>query len=517
MDQLDTRSLQWALAHVLKFGDTDIFPAAFEYKAVQDSWPKIKESLSAVDLESYRPRAVQQMLMPKANASYRIATQLDPLDTLVFGALIHECAQQVERYRVPEAQATVCSNRISLQSDGTLFASESGWKAFHKKSNELALSRRFSHILSTDISDFYNQLSHHRINNVLQSAGIEEARSKSIESFLSRINARQSRGLPVGPLPAAVLAEAALDDVDKFLLARGLVFTRFVDDYRIFCVDPAQAKKAAHDLTHYLYTSHRLFLNGSKTKEQEITDFVNKELLDPQEQEELGKSKEILLVLEEILENTGYRVDFSELPNDDQAKVTRRNLATLFGAAIDRQPLSLGLAKYLIGRATQLETASIRQIILANLRYLAPVMREIVQYLIATTKSCDLSDVGQALSDFAKADAIGTIPFVRRWILEFFIQRPESLGFREAIAFSSITHDSLGLRPDALLAGAHKEVQWIRSHKESWANHAPWDRRAIIFSSKALPKDERKKWCQLVRESTDDQLDQAVAILAANG
>jgi hypothetical protein len=68
-----------------------------------------------------------------------------------------------------------------------------------------------------------------------------------------------------------------------------------------------------------------------------------------------------------------------------------------------------------------------------------------------------------------------------------------------------------------LPATAYQEVHWIRSHKEAWSNHAPWDRRAIIFAAKSLPTDERRKWCHLVRETADDPLDAAIAVLAAKG
>lgn len=43
-------SLDWALQHVLKFGDTDVLPTPFEYDAIKDDWTKIQSYLSKVDL-----------------------------------------------------------------------------------------------------------------------------------------------------------------------------------------------------------------------------------------------------------------------------------------------------------------------------------------------------------------------------------------------------------------------------------------------------------------------------------
>jgi len=53
-------------------------------------------------------------------------------------------------------------------------------------------------VLSADISDFYNQLGQHRIQNAMESASVSVERSENIESFLNRLTGKQSQGLPVG-------------------------------------------------------------------------------------------------------------------------------------------------------------------------------------------------------------------------------------------------------------------------------------------------------------------------------
>ena len=102
-------------------------------------------------------------------------------------------------------------------------------------------------------------------------------------------------------------------------------------------------------------------------------------------------------------------------------------------------------------------------------------------------------------------------------MLEFFIRRPGSVDYLDALRIANESRDSLGTRPIALLAKAHNQVQWVRSQKERWANHAPWDRRAIIWSASILPEDERRHWCGLIKDTASDPLDRAVAILSAQG
>jgi hypothetical protein len=52
--------------------------------------------------------------------------------------------------------------------------------------------------------------------------------------------------------------------------------------------------------------------------------------------------------------------------------------------------------------------------------------------------------------------------------------------------------------------------------RTNWTKHKPWDRRAIIWASAALPKDERTKWLEMVKE-TSDILDRSTAISATLG
>lgn len=517
MDLLTPTSLEWALAHLVKFGDTDIFPVPFELEAVRASWTSVKNELSSTDLGEYRPRPSQQVLMPKSRTGFRVSTQLDPLDSLVYSALIYEASEQIERHRVPSKLDVVCSFRLKPTAEGSLFEAETGWPTFHRKSVELTESSAFTHVITADIADFYNQVSHHRVNNVLESAGISSERAKNIESFLSTIAATQSRGLPVGPASSIVLAEAALDDVDKFLLSRRLEYVRYVDDFRIFCKSEQAAIEAAHDLTHYLYTVHRLALVSSKTVLFTTERFRTRELIDPEEEEERGKVWKLKELVQEVLEKTGYHIEFEELPKSDLNQVTRENLKELFSETVTKRPLHLGLTRYLLRRAKQLRTTALLESVLENLDSLAPAMREVIEYLTAATKAETEKEASRQLLEFAKDSPSGRLPFVRMWIIEFFTRRPAAVDLNSALEIAEESRDNLGVRPIALLAAAAGQVQWVRAQKERWANHAPWDRRAVIWAARILSPDERRHWCRLVKETAADPLDRAVAMLAARG
>ena len=114
--------------------------------------------MEKLDLDKHSPRAYRRMLVPKPGGGFRAAVQLDPLDALVYTALIYEEAERIEKYRVPASRRVACSFRVGLDPDGGFFAPGNGESDFHVRSQELVGSRKYRHVLLADIADFYNQV-----------------------------------------------------------------------------------------------------------------------------------------------------------------------------------------------------------------------------------------------------------------------------------------------------------------------------------------------------------------------
>lgn len=173
------------------------------------------------------------MMVPKHSEGFRGATQLNPFDALLYTGLIFESAEQIEHFRKPKEVA--CAYRLDITPEGRLFQKDSGWGQFYNASKALLDKKDCHFVLLADISDYYNQISHHRVQGALAQAGVEENRSQVIERFLGNVNAlHHSRGIPVGPSVSILLAEVCLADVDNFL-SRKYAHTRYVDDFRVFC------------------------------------------------------------------------------------------------------------------------------------------------------------------------------------------------------------------------------------------------------------------------------------------
>jgi len=355
----------------------------------------------------------------------------------------------------------------------------------------------------------------HRIENALAYAGVSDNRAKNIERFLLRVNANQSQGLPVGPNASVILAELCMNDVDTFLLQRGVQYVRFVDDFRIFCGDRRDAVEIIHDLTEYLYTAHRLSLESSKTRIITTEKFLQTEAHDPVRQEMDAKSAKMKELIKELSDLTGYSFTSEDVGDEDKVKVAKSALRDLFGECLNMKTLYMPLARYVLRRAYTQKTAVIRKQVLDDLDRLVPVWRDVARYLMRCTPKPNAAETGARLIEWLEKSPFGGLALVRAWIIEIGIQRPDILPKDFMIAVSQKWVGQLGVRASALIARQHKQVSWIKAHKETWKNHKPWDRRAIIWAGAALPQSERKNWLAFVRDNADNLLDRAVAERAA--
>lgn len=495
-----------------------MLPVPPEYSAIAQAWAWLRDELSTVDLGSHAVGALQRFWVPKPGGGFRAATQLDPIDALLYTAMIYEVAAKVEDTRVPIDRNIACSYRIELDDNGGFFREDNGWPSFHRQSQRLAARSGVEAVLVADISDFYNQIYHHRIENALDDAGVVAERRESLRRFISQLTATQSRGVPVGPYASIVLAEACLTDADEFLLRKGLKFTRYVDDFRIFCTSAGSALRAWHDLTDYLNTSQRLTLVPQKTRIRSVRSFRRVELRDPQQEEEESAAQVLQATLEELAAAAGYGMTTDGIPTDPKmlSSVARSNLRMLFDECLSQSPLNLGLARHLLRRAAQIDTRVLLSSVMEHLDVLTPALRDTVRYLEVAISKKEARTYGKRLMKHCQASAFSEIPFVHLWMLELLRRRPDLASATDAIRLAEVAKPHLGNRPAALLAGVHGQADWVRAHKETWRNHSDWDRRAILLAGASLPRGERRHWLSQVK-NTSVRLDRAVAEWAAQG
>ena len=520
MDQLDDASVEWALLHVSRFGICNLLPSPFELSVLAGSWKELKAWLLSVDLSSHRTLATRRVLAPKSSLHFRVATLLDLRDALLLTAAVRQCAEHIERARIPEDQRVICSFRGPPTPEGSFFRGDDGWPTFQAETQKLIESGQFSFVVHADISDFFGNIYLHRVQSALETAGVSETRSKSIERLLLGLTAKQSRGLPIGPTLSNVLAEACLDDVDKWLRKESVTFLRYVDDFRIFVDSERSATTTLHNLAGYLSTSHRLTLQEKKTRLFRTSELKQK-LEDPSAIEEAKQRETLWGIATRTSEDIGYVVLPDDLPEVAGTEATKRALKQILKSGLARGDLRLGLVKHALRRMAHLRIRDPLEIVLRHMDQLAPAMPDVCHYLAAVLPKKKANKatakVSMAIKECLQSGRVGGLPFVLEWVLWLASEVPGVLTLAEA---ESVVARFPGLesriRSLALIARNERAVGWFRAHKETWKSLGPWDQRAVVWGASVLARTERRKWLEEVKESTDDVLLAAVVRAAMN-
>jgi hypothetical protein len=214
-------------------------------------------------LNQFPPKNVSS-LTPVTYSGFRWATQIDPIWNAHFLASVAAIGTSIEQARIGREEETVFSYRFEPNDEtGDVFSREIGWIQFMRKSLELADFHPFTVIC--DISEFYPRLGHHRLENALRQVAGDTPYPKKIMNFLSNFSNTNSFGLPIGGPAARLLSEITINQVDRLLQSKGIIFTRFADDYHLF----AQTKEDAY--RNLIFLSEKLFINQGLTLQKSKT------------------------------------------------------------------------------------------------------------------------------------------------------------------------------------------------------------------------------------------------------
>lgn len=512
MLRLQPRSLEWALNHALEYGDTDIFPVPFEFKAIKHDWENIIRWLKDINVLEWTTRPFRRCLTPKNRFGFRISTQLDPIDYLIYTALVYEIGPDIESRRVPAERNNVHSYRFSPDRNGKFFDETKNFGTFTETAKKHVESGEFSHVIIADISDFFAKLYSHRLENALTSATAKINHVKALINIMSQWNEHFSYGIPIGPSASNLLSEIAIDDVDRILLSEGKRYVRYSDDFRIFCTSYRDAHETLALLAHDLFENHGLTLQQTKTKIITVEHF-NENYIRGVEHHELDTlSNRFYEIISKIGLNNPYDpIDFEDLASSVQQELVNLNLEELLKEQIESEELDIPITKFILRRLAQLEYNNV-DIILENLDKFYPVFKDVAVYF-SMLKELSVENkhyLGERLLDVITSDSIVShLEFHRQWALSLFIDDTEWNNVDRFVELYNAFEDSFSRRKIILSMGRAKQEHWFRSKKRYLFDFNAWLRRAIIAGGSCLPNDERKHWYQSL-EPRLDHLEKAV-------
>jgi hypothetical protein len=453
-------------------------------------------------------------LSPKAKYGFRVITQLDPLDFLLFAATVKEIAADLEARRVPIAEHRVFSYRVQVTQEGQLFNPNIGYREFLAQCHsKLMQASRMGVVATADISDFYSRIYHHRLENALQSATNRVSHISAIKHFLSGWNGTETFGIPIGSAPARILAEITIADVDEALLAGGVDFIRFNDDYRIFADSHASAYRNIAFLADVLYRNHGLSLQQHKTSILEKPLFQKSYLSTPLDRELDSLHERFERLAKEFGLNDSYEpIEYEKLNLEQKKAIDALNLVELFQEEIsgDREP-ELPIVRFVLTRLGQLGDDSILDDIFRNIDTLYPAFPYIIQYLknLRYLNAEQRIKIGKCVLDLLEGSIVSELTYHKMWILDLFTHSKEWDNESRFFNLYASESDSACRRKLILAMGRAGQRHWFQSQWRNLFDHPHWPRRALLAAASCMPSDARRHWYRSV-EPQLDPLERAV-------
>lgn len=493
-----------AVDFVLREGFSDITTENLELILIEKFRNDFeKEMIAQLKKESFNEmgfNSIQYILTPKNRYifDYRKAAIISPSCAIKFMALVFQVANQIESARVPVHRNTVFSYRFNVSKE-SIFNKEVGYALWMQETKNRAEKEGNSYIVSCDIAAFYDRLNIHRIESTLLSIGVSDELTKKINELLLFWSKKDSYGVPVGNVASRILAEAALIDIDNYLLDENINFTRYVDDYRLFAPDLLTAQAWMNKLTARLFKDG-LMLNTGKTKIRKIG--FEHEASFPDNSDSPEK------ILKEATRLTG---GYNRIPkkfimpaSEKHAKFKLVDLRSEMKVLTSKPIVEFeGIQKIIIAALVQKEFSLLVDISKTCINYLYG-LDYFIDMLIKNAEFIP-GECRSSIADFYSSMIRNRNLYFSEWHSASVAKLLSQDGYyRKEILlmiFKSQAKDIAAYASIIALDGLRGKL--TRSDfiaiREFFDRSDEWERRRLIHLSDALPKEERKAWGRAIK------------------
>lgn len=289
----ELRHFERAAREMAAHGDNDTLPFDLDIKFVGDAATELAtiafgfySELKSGPAKENKSRLEgmwvfsERLVAPSGPAGFRVVTKIHPFWNIYLNGLAIAIAEVQE----PRRDERVHSYRFLPSGQEQLFDPDRSWRAFKEATiQQAAKAGGDAVVVQTDISSFYEHVSHHYLENFINDLGGDaEVMAAQVNALLGHFSAKRSFGLPVGGQAARIFAELFLSYIDEAISAAGLNWHRYVDDYVLIASDTAEAYRALGVVAQALL-DYGLSLNKSKTvflSSKHYQDYVRAQLGD---------------------------------------------------------------------------------------------------------------------------------------------------------------------------------------------------------------------------------------------
>lgn len=492
-------SVRRAINHLGAFGDTDLFPRLPEMRCFLERPGTIAKDCECLNIGQYNPVGVIETLTPKSWLGFRIAHQLTAADNVIYLAALLDCAPCLEAARLPKEDNEAFAYRFVKSESVKVFEPMRGYHNWLVHLSEFAGPENpFSDhrpAIETDISDFYQRIYFHRIENVLQDAGCPKGPSELVKKIIKTIRARQSYGLPVGSTASRLLAECVLNDTDNLLKSMGVKFTRYVDDFRIAVPANLEAHSILCRLAEHLMVTEGLSLNVKKTRMttiKEIRRGSRARLQDVFTSADMEKMHAFITL------SYGDDDDAQEEDVISNPFVSAENLLDKLDEIGDKKGGDLSVFKAVLRALRFLPGIDAPRLLEKHAELLYYVPREFCLALSAASKQKDFDGkvVSARVMELLGMPPYADLAYVRSWLLNLFVDGtlPVKLADWHNYDFN---RSMIERRARFFFRGLTNDRPYFRALKTQLGTLSEWEKPAALMAGMCLPLDEYKSWLEV--------------------
>ena len=493
---INSKHLNRAVRSLYESGDNDLFPYPFEFRVINHNKKETVGYLSKQSVGAYEWGESRNLLIPRDNFVLRNATELDPLDSIFFTALIRQISPKIKSSRKKFEERSVFSHIIV--DSGKLY--ENKYDDFWLKSVDLVRKRPF--VLVTDITDFYNQIDHHTLENQLEKCGIELEVIKSLNNLFDTQNSK-SKGIPIGPQGSHILAELSLLPLDEYLSDSGFVYCRFFDDIHIFCDSYEDGLEAHNRLATYLDREQKLLLSKSKTDIYNRNDFIRKSMIKMRNNPKSKNEERILEITKNCTGGPYEQLKIERLSKSDKDGLSKENIEFALKSYRAGENIDYGDLRFFLRRLRQTGSPGGIEYIIYNLQFFMPVLIEAFRYIFSASGnySGTWQEIGEILGNLICKGYIRSNDYLLEVAINLFSHIKELNNIEKILAHYN-SSSAMIKREVLLVAKLARSASFISFQKNNYSSMTPWEKRAMIYSSEVLASDERKYWLRKIRESS---------------
>ncbi len=493
--RVSSRSLELAIRHLYRYGDTDVFPHLPEINFFYEEQELVVSDLSELDLDSYSPSSAIEALAPKSRFGFRIVHQLPALDTLLLLACVIEIGDKIEAKRQSVRLARTCSYRFSVDKlTGQIFRADRSYKDWlNRQLSVIENSPSIKVVVSTDISDFYPRINFHRLENLLDEVAPKHGAVRFIKKNIKTIRAKQSFGLPVGGSAARLLAELALIDTDEALKDNKILASRYVDDFRLFLKRANDPYDSLGLLAEQLGINEGLSLNAAKTsissRESYLEQLTNQ--ISDIEDEAEGIALDAL---------TADIYSDGEPDEEDMEKLKGIDLVELLENEIGAETWDMGRIKVIFRALKIAKPEEVVEYIEENFSELVVFTKELcllMEALDDDDPGC-FDDMLDEIIEAIEQPPASSVQLIRTWLLELFVRGTVEISTRELKRLAHLPA-LIDQRQLLLIRGRCEDKNFFRKQKTAINSFPDIQLAYLVWGASCLPDDEYVNWLDTLK------------------